>query len=458
MVNTLDAISPVDGRYAERTNALRPFMSETALARERVHVEIAYLLTLDEVANVPLSLSAGEREQLVDVYEGFERSDAARIKQIETDGTEERPPTHHDVKAVEYFVRDQVRPAIEPWVHFGLTSEDVNNLARRLLLRGALEDVLLPSLQEVRSELTTLARSGRGVPMPARTHGQPASPTTFGKECAVFATRLARSLGSVQAATDAMQGKCSGATGTYAAHVVSLPDVDWRSVCSGFVSDLGLDPVEPTTQVNPGDDIAAVFDALGRVAGVCLDCTRDFWAYTADGYLKQAVGDDVGSSTMPHKVNPIDFENAEGNFSKARSDLDFLSGYLVTSRLQRDLSDSTVKRTVGPTLAHMQLAADRLADGLSGVAPDADAMQTDLDAHPEVLTEAIQTCLRVAGHRDAYERVKAATRGQRVTKEILHEIIQTADLPDELAERLLGLQPEDYIGLSPELADVPSNE
>jgi adenylosuccinate lyase len=458
MVNPLDAISPVDGRYADRTKSLRRFASETALARERVHVEVQYLLTLDDVAEVPLTLSAEERTAIREVYEQFDRSDADRIKQIETDGTQEHPPTHHDVKAVEYFLRDQVRAEVEPWIHFGLTSEDVNNLARRLLIRGALEDVLIPSLQGVEGELENLARAGRGTAMPARTHGQPASPTTFGKECAVFATRIGRTLASVQTATDALQGKCSGATGTYAAHVVALPDVDWRTVCSGFVADLGLDPVEPTTQVNPGDDLARVFDALGRVAGVCLDCTRDFWTYTADGYLRQTVGEDVGSSTMPHKVNPIDFENAEGNLEKARSDLDFLSSYLVTSRLQRDLSDSTVKRTVGPTLAHLLLAADRLADGLADVAPDAAAMRADLETHPEVLTEAIQSCLRVAGHRDAYERVKAETRGQQVTVDSLAEIVQKADLPEDIADRLLALRPETYVGLAAELADVPPNE
>lgn len=458
MVDPLEAVSPLDGRYADRTAPLRQYVSERALARERVHVEVSYVLTLADQPEIPLSLSEAERANLWTLYEQFDQSDAIHIHKIETEGTEDRPPTHHDVKAVEYFIRDRVSEQIAPWVHFGLTSEDVNNLARRLLIREAIEEVLLPAFESMQAELTELARRGRAMPMPARTHGQPASPTTFGKEYAVFATRLGRGLADLRSATTTLQGKCSGATGTYAAHVIAFPEVEWRVVSRTFISELGLEPVEPTTQVNPGDDLAEVFDALGRVAGVCLDCARDSWQYTADGYLRQDVGDEVGSSTMPHKVNPIDFENAEGNLAKAQADLDFLSRYLVTSRLQRDLSDSTVKRTIGATLGHLLLAADRLADGLEGVAPDPDTMQTDLAIQTEVLAEAVQSVLRASGHGDAYERVKAATHGKTVTMEMLNEIVQEADVPPELEERISGLSPEDYTGLAAELADLAVDE
>jgi adenylosuccinate lyase len=458
MVDPLEAVSPLDGRYADRTAPLREYVSDRALARERVHVEVSYLLTLAEQPDVPLSLTDEDRTDLTALYEEFDRGDAARIHQIETEGTATRPPTNHDVKAVEYFIRDQVSERVSPWIHFGLTSEDVNNLARRLLIRGALEDVLLPAFEGVQAELEELAAVGRAMPMPARTHGQPASPTTFGKEYAVFATRLARELADLRAASGSLQGKCSGATGTYAAHVIALPEVDWRMVTRTFIAELGLEPVEPTTQVNPGDDLAEVFDALGRIAGVCLDCARDSWQYTADGYLRQDVGEEIGSSTMPHKVNPIDFENAEGNLAKGQADLDFLSRYIVTSRLQRDLSDSTVKRSIGATLGHLLLAADRLEEGLGAVAPNADRMEADLAEQTEVLAEAVQSALRVSGHEDAYERVKTLTQGKQVSREELREIVRDADLPSDLEERISALVPAEYIGLAPELADLAANE
>ncbi|MFB6111012.1 MAG: adenylosuccinate lyase [Halobacteriaceae archaeon] len=455
MVDALDAVSPLDGRYADLTAPLRPYASEAGLIRERIRVEVTYLLTLADHPDVPLSLSADERDRLEALPADFDGEDARRVKAFETEGIGDRPPTYHDVKAVEYFIREAVPGRVRPWVHYGLTSEDVNNLARRRLLRGAVRDVVLPAVTSVREELTRMAREHRSVPMLSRTHGQPASPTTFGKECAVFASRLGRTGAQLQAADDALQGKCSGATGTYAAHLAGLPEVDWQALCRAVIRDLGFEPVEPTTQVNPGDDIARLFDALNRIVGVCLDCARDFWQYTADGYLRQARGEGVGSSTMPHKVNPIDFENAEGNLSKARSDLVFLSDYLTSSRLQRDLSDSTVHRTVGGTVGHVLIALERLEDGLDTVAPDTETMRADLAEEPAVLAEAVQTALRVAGYEDAYERVKAATQGTAVTADDIAALIREADLPAEVTERLLDLEPAEYTGLAAELADLP---
>lgn len=458
MVDPLDAVSPLDGRYAALTAPLRPYVGEAALARERVHVEVTYLCLLAETEGVPLQLAEETRREILAIPERFDTEDAERIQRIEREGIDERGPTHHDVKAVEYYLQERVPDAAVPWIHFGLTSADVNNLARRRLLRQALQEVLLPALREVREELASMAREYRDTAMPARTHGQPASPTTFGKECAVFATRLGRTLGSVQRSLDGLQGKCSGATGTYAAHMAGLPSVEWRSVCRKFVRELGLEPVEPTTQVNPGDDLAATFDAIGRVSGVGIDCSRDFWQYTADGYLQQATTDAVGSSTMPQKVNPIDFENAEGNLAKARTDLDFLSGYVTTSRLQRDLSDSTVKRTIGSTLGHVLVAARKLQSGLEDVEPDTDRMQTELAAHPEVLAEAVQSALRAAGHGDAYERVKDATRGQSVTIDTLRELLEDTKVEPEVRDRLLELTPAEYTGQAASLADLVDDE
>ncbi|MFB6218238.1 MAG: lyase family protein, partial [Halobacteriaceae archaeon] len=310
----LYAVSPLDGRYAGRTEALADYASEAALMRARVRVEVEYLVALADLEATPLALDRGDREALRALYESFDAGDAERIKEIETEGTGGRPATNHDVKAVEYHVRDALadigRERAAPWVHFGLTSEDVNNLAYRLLLGPAVEEVLLPELGAIREELAAMAREHRELAMLAFTHGQPATPTTFGKEMAVSAARLARAEARVREAADGLAGKLAGASGTYAAHVAAYPDVDWREFAREFVRGLGLEHVEPTTQVNPCDDLATLFDALRGVNSVCVDLDRDAWLYVSRGYLGQQPAEgETGSSTMPHKVNPIDFEN-----------------------------------------------------------------------------------------------------------------------------------------------------
>ena len=456
MTDPLDAVSPLDGRYAGRTAPLRPYASEAALMRARAEVEVEYLLALAEEPGVPLELTDAERERCRAVVGGFDAEDARLVKRIETEGHGELPATNHDVKAIEYFLRlrlDDLGRA-HPWLHFGLTSEDVTNLAYRLLVRGAVDEVLAPELEAVRERLVELARDARGVPMLARTHGQPATPTTFGKELAVYAARLDGGLDRLADATGGLAGKLAGASGTYAAHQAALPDVDWRAFSEAFVSSLGLEHRPLATQVNPGDDLAAAFDALRGCNRVLVDLARDCWQYVAMGYLRQAAAaGETGSSTMPHKVNPIDFENAEGNLEKATADLDFLAGAVTSSRLQRDLSDSTVKRNVGAALAHCLLGYGKVGDGLGSVAPDASAMLADLEAHPEVLAEAVQTVLRREGHADAYERVKALTRGETVSLESLRAAIDDLGVDDAVADELRSLEPAGYVGLASALVD-----
>jgi adenylosuccinate lyase len=378
------------------------------------------------------------------------------IKQLETEGYGEYPATNHDVKAVEYFVREHLPDdlAAAQWVHFGLTSEDVNNLAHRLLVKPAVEDVLIPELREVRDALVEMAREYRDLPMLARTHGQPATPTTFGKEMAVYASRLGRALGRIERASDGISGKLAGASGTYAAHEAAYPDVDWRAFSRSFVVNLGLDHEPLTTQVNPCDDLAALFDALRRANNVLLDLDRDAWLYVSDRYLGQeAVAGETGSSTMPHKVNPIDFENSEGNLSKAGADLAFLADYVTTSRLQRDLSDSTIKRNVGAALAHCLIGYRKLRAGLEKVVPNEQVMRDDLDANPEVIGEAVQTILRREGHEDAYERVKELTRGERVSLADFRELFDDLDVDADVRSELRALTPAGYTGLAADLAD-----
>ncbi|MUV61362.1 adenylosuccinate lyase [Halobacterium sp. CBA1126] len=451
--DALHAVTPLDGRYAGRTEPLREYASEAALMRARVRVEVEYLLALADLEAVDLELADEERDRLRAAYEEFDGEDAALVKAIETEGARGYDATNHDVKAVEYFVREHAPERAHPWIHFALTSEDVNNLAHRLLAKPAVEDVLLPELREVRDALVEFAHDYADLPMLARTHGQPATPTTFGKEMAVYAARLGRAIARVDAASDDLSGKLAGASGTWAAHHAAFPDVDWRAFSREFVDGLGLEYVEPTTQVNPSDDLGALFDALTGVNGVLLDLSRDVWLYVSQRYLGQeAAKSETGSSTMPHKVNPIDFENAEGNLSKANSDLEFLSEYLSTSRLQRDLSDSTVKRNVGAAFAYCLLAYSKLQTGLGKVAPNEAVMREDLEANPEVIGEAVQTILRREGHGDAYERVKELTRGERVALADFHELFAELDVEESVREELLALTPASYTGVAGDLA------
>ncbi|WP_435077145.1 adenylosuccinate lyase [Halococcus sp. AFM35] len=452
---SLSAVSPLDGRYARYTEPLVEYASEAALLRARVRVEVEYLLALADLDATPIEIDASDRDVLRGLYEEFTEADAARIKRIETEGTAERAATNHDVKAVEYFVRDGLPDAdATPWVHFGLTSEDVNNLARRLLLKPAVKEVLLPELDAIRNSFAGMAREYGDTPMLARTHGQPATPTTFGKEMGVYAGRLERAIGRIGRAADGLAGKLAGASGTYAAHHAAYPAVDWREFSEEFVHSLGLEHVEPVTQINPCDDLAALFDALRGANAVLLDADRDMWRYVSDGYLGQeSDAGETGSSTMPHKVNPIDFENGEGNLEKANSDFSFLAESLTTSRLQRDLSDSTVKRNVGAALAHSLIGYRKTQTGLSKVVPNEQAMREELEDNPEVIGEAVQTILRREGHTDAYERVKDLTRGRRTSLTEFHDLFDDLDVSEPVREELHALTPAGYTGLASELAD-----
>ena len=450
----LAAVSPLDGRYAGKTAPLVPYASEAALIRARVEVEVEYLLALAGHGEVDCEVSDAEAESLRRVVSGFNADDAALVKRIETEGTAEFAATRHDVKAVEYFLRTETPDRLHPWIHFGLTSEDVNNLAHRLNAKRALETVLLPVISDLRETLTGMAREHRNVAMLARTHGQPATPTTFGKEMAVFAARLGRAEARTRAATDELSGKLAGASGTYAAHVAAYPDVDWRAFSGEFVSSLDLEHAALATQVNPCDDLAALFDALRGVNNVLLDLDRDAWRYVSDRYLGQESDDsETGSSTMPHKVNPIDFENSEGNLSKANADLVFLADYVTSSRLQRDLSDSTVKRNVGAALAHCLLGYSKAADGLAKVVPNEQVMRRELEATPEILGEAIQTILRREGDTQAYERVKELTRGRQVSLEDFRDLFDDLDVDESVRAELRELTPAGYTGLAAELVE-----
>ena len=452
----LYAVSPLDGRYARYTEPLTDYASEAALMGARVEVEVEYLLALADLDATPLALDSETRSELRDRYESFDADDADVVKRLETEGYGGYAATNHDVKAVEYFIRLHLpdEDTQGPWVHFGLTSEDVNNLAHRLLLEPAVMDVLVPAIRELRDALADDARQYRERPMLARTHGQPATPTTYGKELAVYAARLGRALGRLEAATAALSGKLAGASGTYAAHRAAYPDVDWQAFSESFVESLDLEHAGLSTQVNPCDDLAAVFDALRGVNNVLRDLDLDMWLYVSDRYLGQeAAAGETGSSTMPHKVNPIDFENSEGNLTKANSDLTFLADYVTTSRLQRDLSDSTVKRNIGAALSHCLIGYRKAAAGLGKVTPNAAVMREELEANPEVIGEAVQTILRREGDTDAYERIKDLTRGQRATLSDFRDLFDELDVDESVREELHALTPAGYTGFGDELVD-----
>ncbi len=426
--------------------------------RARIHIEVEYLIALAELSATPVDLTPAECETLREQYRTFTEEDARTIKQLETEGYGDYPATNHDVKAVEYFLRLQVADRLHPWIHFGLTSEDVNNLAYRLLLTDAVREVLLPALGTLRDELTEQAQSYRDLPMLARTHGQPATPTTLGKELAVYAARLGQRISTIETAVDNLAGKLGGASGTYAAHDVAYPDVDWSQFAREFVTELGLEFVPLTTQINPGDDIATLLHAFVQANDVLLDLDRDMWRYISDRYFGQRQPDsETGSSTMPHKVNPIDFENSEGNLKKANADLNFLAESITQSRLQRDLSDSTVKRTIGAALAHCLLGYRKTADGLDTVVPNEQVIRADLADHPAVIGEAIQTVLRREGHADAYEQLKAHTRGKEITLDDFRDLIADLDIPDAVREDLLALDPASYTGRGARLVDTLSD-
>ena len=444
------ALSPVDGRYRAATAPLRALLSEAGLIGARVRVESAWLAHLaGAVPALPGAvLAPAVRERAAALAEDPGAGCAEAVKAIEA-------RINHDVKAVEYYVRDQLAaagatPANLELVHFGCTSEDINNLSYALLLRAAREELRAP-LGALITELSALAHRAAGHAMLARTHGQPASPTTLGKEVANFVARLRRA--ERRWAAVEILGKWNGAVGNFNAHRTAAPEVDWRAVSAAFIESLGLISNAYTTQIEPHDWIAEYCDALAGLNVVLLDLSRDFWGYISLGYLKQrAVSGEVGSSTMPHKVNPIDFENAEGNLGIANALLRHFAEKLPVSRWQRDLTDSTVLRNLGVALGHALIAWRALARGLGKVEPDAARMRADLDGAWEVLGEAVQTVLRAAGVPDGYELLKTFTRGRLITAASLAEFIDTLPLNAEHKRRLRELHPADYIGWAAELA------
>lgn len=450
MLAPLDALSPLDGRYAAETAPLRGYMTEAALYRARVQVEVEYLIFLARSPRIPFvkSLDAAQQGAVRALYRQFGAEEAAAVAAWDR-------RVNHDVKAVEYWLRERLAAlGLEEWneaLHWALTSEDVNNLAYGLLIRGARDNVLVPALRDIYISLRDLATTFADLPMLARTHGQPATPTTFGKEMNVFAHRLGRANDVVNRIV--ITGKLNGATGTYAAHVAALPDVDWLRFSQAFVKFLELEPVMLTTQIEPHDTLAELCDALRRANVVLLDLDMDLWRYISDGYLGQHVATaEVGSSTMPHKVNPIDFENSEGNLHVANALLELLARKLPISRLQRDLSDSTVLRTLGTAFGHSLVAYGRTLRGLGKVEPNVERLRADLEAHPEVLAEAIQTILRREGYPTPYELLKQLTRGKTPSADDLWQFIEALDIPPAVKAELHALTPENYMGIAPQLA------
>jgi adenylosuccinate lyase len=445
------ALSPLDGRYAGKVDALRPIFSEFGLIKARVKVEVEWLLALANEPGIvelkPFSPEAAAR--LRALADDLSVAHAARVKEIER-------TTNHDVKAVEYLIKERLKddaelgPALE-FVHFACTSEDINNLSYALMLNEARLTVLLPRLDDLIQKLRTMAHEHAALPMLSRTHGQTASPTTVGKELANVIARLQRQ-GEVLAGTP-MPGKINGAVGNYNAHVAAYPDIDWPAFSKHFVESLGLDWQPYTTQIEPHDGIAEACDAQRRIDTICIDLCRDVWGYISQGYFKQAVkAGEVGSSTMPHKVNPIDFENAEGNFGIANALLEHFAAKLPISRWQRDLTDSTVLRALGTAFGHALIGFDSLQRGLNKLSVNPERLAVDLDAAWEVLAEAVQTVMRRHGLPNPYEQLKALTRGQGITETSMREFIATLDLPADAKARLQALTPAGYIGLAEKLA------
>jgi adenylosuccinate lyase len=450
-LTSLTAVSPVDGRYARKTENLRPIFSEFGLIRHRVLVEVRWLQALaarEDITEIS-ALSEHANSILNGIVDRFNEEDAQRVKNIER-------TTNHDVKAVEYFLKEKIAgntelEAVSEFIHFACTSEDINNLAYALMLREARGQVLLPQIDEVIQCIAALAHQTAEMPMLSRTHGQPASPTTLGKEMANVVHRLRRQREQIAAVK--LMGKINGAVGNYNAHMIAYPEIDWPSFAERFVTDLGLEWNSYTIQIEPHDYIAELFDAIARYNVVLIDFARDVWSYIALAYFKQkTVAGEVGSSTMPHKVNPIDFENAEGNFGLANAIFDHLAMKLPVSRWQRDLTDSTVLRNLGVGIAHCVIAFDSLLRGTAKLEPNPQRLLEDLESNWEVLAEAVQTVMRRYGVEQPYEKLKELTRGKGISPESLQAFIAGLDIPEAAKQELATLTPATYIGNAVALA------
>ena len=453
--STVSALSPLDGRYAAKLSALRPLVSEQGYMHRRVQVEVAWFVALSDCGFAEFKpLTPGARKYLQGLVANFSEADAMAIKEIEK-------TTNHDVKAVEYWIKGKfdARPellAAAEFVHFACTSEDINNTSHALQIQAARDKVLLPALDGIVTRLREMAHQFADVSMLSRTHGQTASPTTVGKEIANVAVRLAKAREQIAAVK--LLGKMNGAVGNYNAHLAAWPDFDWEAFSRRVVetpvpNGLGLSFQPYSIQIEPHDYMAELFDAVARADTILIDFSRDIWGYVSLGYFKQRLKKgEIGSSTMPHKVNPIDFENAEGNLGVANALLRHLSEKLPISRWQRDLTDSTVLRNVGVALGYAVLAYASLTTGLGKLELNQDALAEDLDAAWEVLAEPIQTVMRRFGVQGAYEQLKEVTRGQRVTPEALHGLIRSLEIPQDEKERLLAMTPASYVGKAAELA------
>ena len=452
MSDPLKNISPLDGRYSKSIETLSDYFSESALIKYRIKVEIEYLIHLSRQKEVkeldPISDKDIKRFQKI--YNSFSIEDAKRVKAIEV-------ATNHDVKAVEYFIREKLekmnKKRLYPWIHFALTSEDVNNLSYSLMWQDGMRNVFLPEFHEVIKKLNTIAKQFSTTAMLSLTHGQSATPTTFGKELAVFVHRLNRQFEQIK--KQQLQGKFGGATGTWAAHYTAYPKMDWLNFSKKFIRSLGLDPNLVTTQIEPHDSVVESYHSMIRVNNILIDLCRDIWSYVSRGILKQKrVPGEVGSSTMPHKINPIQFENAEGNLGLANSILGHLSNKLPISRMQRDLTDSTTLRNQGIAMGYSYLACKNILKGLKRITVNKPGMKRELNSHWEVLAEAVQTVLRKSGSDNAYEQLKNMTQGETVTSESIIDFVKLLRIPEEDKKRLSELTPEEYIGIAPKLVNL----
>ncbi|NOQ87304.1 MAG: adenylosuccinate lyase [Gammaproteobacteria bacterium] len=444
-LNELTAISPVDGRYGSKTAAFRDLFSEYGLIKHRVLVEVRWFQALASNDKIPevAELDATAQKVLNDIVDNFSLSDAERIKTIER-------TTNHDVKAVEYFLKEKIQgnamlEASTEFLHFACTSEDINNLSHGLMLKAGRDDVLLPAMNEIIDNLSQQAQAFASQPMLSRTHGQTASPTTVGKELANVVYRLRKQRDLV--ANTIIYGKANGAVGNYNAHYSAYPEINWPAFSQQFIESIGLKINPFTIQIEPHDYMAEMFDAITRFNTILIDLSRDIWAYISNAYFKQkTIAGEIGSSTMPHKVNPIDFENAEGNLGIANALFSHLSQKLPISRWQRDLTDSTVLRNLGVGFSHSLIAYQSLLKGLNKLEINADVIEADLDSSWEVLAEPIQTVMRRYGIENPYEKLKELTRGKAITRQAFQEFILTLDIPDEARDNLLKLTPMNYIG------------
>ena len=448
MYNQLGALSPLDGRYSNSVKELNAFFSEAAVMRYRVYVEVEYLIALSfekKIEEFP-ALTKEQIEDLRKIYRSFDMESAKRIKEVESE-------TNHDVKAVEYYIQQKTEKSFHPWIHFALTSEDVNNLSYSLMWQHGLKQVYIPQLKSVHNELRKLAKRFKKAPMLSMTHGQPATPTTFGKELAVFCSRLNNKIQLIK--NQKLSGKLSGATGTWSAHLSAYPKVNWPRFSSRFIKSIGLKPNLITTQIEPHDSLVESYQCVNHINSIMKDLCTDIWLYISRGILGQKkVAGEVGSSTMPHKINPIQFENAEGNIGISNALFSYLAEKLPISRMQRDLTDSTTLRNQGSALGYSFLALKNVLKGLSRITIHKNKMSAELDNHWEVVSEAIQTVLRKSGQSKAYEQLKELTRGETINRRVLADYILELDIPKEDKDMLLSLTPQTYTGAASKTFDL----